>query len=274
MDKKRMCTIVEDLLPSYLDGLTNDTTNEMIEEHIKVCESCSEHKQTLLDNNEQLLTTEKDKSNVFKKTLSRYRYQLLGLMLGVIFTIVAVCGCFAFAIFRLNMQSKIDSHTHEVEEYRKFDDYYGISKLYLFPKASVKTAEDVTIRQYWYDIEGNKVYPNCQIFLECEYTKEAYEQEQKRLMEVSDSDTKLAVIYDETEFPYPAVYAMKGSENCYEYVLFLEEERKMIYVYLQGGIDRRELLFSDDYLPNDYGQYGYSFEEEGYSIYACDSNEY
>lgn len=270
MDKKRMCAIVGDLLPSYLEGLTNETTNEMIQEHIKGCESCSKYKQTLLVTKEQLLNREENESKGFIKMLSRY--QLAGFLLGVILSIVAVGGCFIITVSCLKIQGNIESHTHKEEKYREFDNYYGISKLYLFPKAEIKTNEDVTITQYWYDIAGNKVYPTCQIYLECEYTKEAYEEEKNRLMQVSDRETKLEAIYDESGFPYPAVYAMKGSENCYEYVLFLKEERKMIYVYLQGGVDRRELLFSDKYLPNDYGQNGYNPEEEGYSIYTKDAS--
>ena len=35
MKEKRECKIVQDLLPNYVDGLTNEETNKYIEEHIK-----------------------------------------------------------------------------------------------------------------------------------------------------------------------------------------------------------------------------------------------
>lgn len=268
MDKNRMCSIVEDLLPSYFEGLTNDTTNEMIKEHIKVCDKCKEHKEKILVSNKQLLNNEKEKSNRFKKMLSRYRYQLVGLLLGVILTVVAILGSFAFIIAGLNKDSYTESHTADVEKYREFDEYYGISKLYLFPNASLKKNEEAKIHKYLYNCKGSKVFQTCQIFLECEYSWEAYEKEKKRLTEVADSETKLQAKYTENDFPYPAVYAMKGNESCYEYVLLLEEEKKMIYIYLQGSIDRRELLFSKEYLPLSYGQNGLNFEEIGYNIYS------
>ena len=46
----------------------------------------------------------------------------------------------------------------------------------------------------------------------------------------------------------------------------------MVYVYLQGCVDRRDLLFSESYLPKEYGQNGfdYEMEVEGYSIYPED----
>lgn len=34
------CEVVRDLLPSYVDGLTNDVSNQAVEQHIKICENC------------------------------------------------------------------------------------------------------------------------------------------------------------------------------------------------------------------------------------------
>ena len=34
------CEVIRDLLPSYIDGLTNEVTNQLIEEHLKECEDC------------------------------------------------------------------------------------------------------------------------------------------------------------------------------------------------------------------------------------------
>lgn len=40
MEEKRDCKIVQDLLPNYIENLTNDETNNFIEEHLKVCKEC------------------------------------------------------------------------------------------------------------------------------------------------------------------------------------------------------------------------------------------
>ena len=37
---KKECKIVQDLLPSYVDKLTNEETNQYIEEHLKECKEC------------------------------------------------------------------------------------------------------------------------------------------------------------------------------------------------------------------------------------------
>lgn len=40
MSNRLPCEIVQDLLPSYMDGLTSEVTNAAIEEHIAACDSC------------------------------------------------------------------------------------------------------------------------------------------------------------------------------------------------------------------------------------------
>ena len=32
------CEVVQDLLPSYVDGLTSDVSNQAVEQHLKTCE--------------------------------------------------------------------------------------------------------------------------------------------------------------------------------------------------------------------------------------------
>ena len=40
MSDKLRCEIVQDLLPSYVDGLTSDETNEAVKDHLADCVSC------------------------------------------------------------------------------------------------------------------------------------------------------------------------------------------------------------------------------------------
>ena len=37
---KNECDIVKDLLFSYKDGVLSDTSKELVENHLKTCESC------------------------------------------------------------------------------------------------------------------------------------------------------------------------------------------------------------------------------------------
>lgn len=40
MSRQIDCEIIQDVMPLYLDGLSGDVTNEIIEEHLKGCEKC------------------------------------------------------------------------------------------------------------------------------------------------------------------------------------------------------------------------------------------
>lgn len=46
MKEKRECKIIQDLLPNYIEDLTNEETNHFIEEHLKECDEC----QKMLEN--------------------------------------------------------------------------------------------------------------------------------------------------------------------------------------------------------------------------------
>lgn len=35
------CSIVDDLLPTYIENLTNETTNQYIKKHISICKHCA-----------------------------------------------------------------------------------------------------------------------------------------------------------------------------------------------------------------------------------------
>ena len=41
MKNEKECNIIRDLLPNYIEKLTNNDTNEFIEKHIKNCKECN-----------------------------------------------------------------------------------------------------------------------------------------------------------------------------------------------------------------------------------------
>ena len=41
------CEIIRDLLPSYMDGLTSEESNQAVEEHLKECETCRAYFQAM-----------------------------------------------------------------------------------------------------------------------------------------------------------------------------------------------------------------------------------
>ena len=47
MNKETICAVVRDLLPSYLDELTEGATNRFIEQHLAECEACRAVKKSM-----------------------------------------------------------------------------------------------------------------------------------------------------------------------------------------------------------------------------------
>ena len=73
MEKKKLCNIIKDLLPSYVENLTNGETNNFIESHIANCPECKE----LLENMRKEIevnSPKKEKQNF--KYIKRYSKRL------------------------------------------------------------------------------------------------------------------------------------------------------------------------------------------------------
>ena len=90
MEKKKLCNIIKDLLPSYVENLTNDETNSFIESHIANCPECKE----LLENMQKEIevnSPKKEEKNF--KYIKRYSKRLkifrnILLVIALVFTLI------------------------------------------------------------------------------------------------------------------------------------------------------------------------------------------
>ncbi len=89
MKEKRDCKIVQDLLPSYIDELTNEETNSFIEEHIKECSKCKQ----IFENMKQDLTADKStKDSREVKYIKKYNKKLKALKFAVFLLLIIALG--------------------------------------------------------------------------------------------------------------------------------------------------------------------------------------
>lgn len=70
MEKNAPCSIVEDLLPLYAEGMCSDETGSFVEEHIKECMTCKEKLEYYKENLEQMIRPETEDG---KKTVEEIR---------------------------------------------------------------------------------------------------------------------------------------------------------------------------------------------------------
>lgn len=178
MKEKRECKIVQDLLPNYVDGLTNEETNKYIEEHIKECTECTE----ILANMQKKLNVkigEKDRKTV--KILKKYNNKMLFLkIMFVIFLIIIILFGANVArkyIILKQIANKADE-TINVNNYHKrvyyYDkertsiiDYYGLNDKRKIVRREISDKEtkiETTYgTEFGKDEFGNKQY-NCNIY--------------------------------------------------------------------------------------------------------------
>ena len=45
---KISCHVIQDILPLYVDGIVSEDTKEMVEEHLRECESCRKEAEHML----------------------------------------------------------------------------------------------------------------------------------------------------------------------------------------------------------------------------------
>lgn len=266
------CSIVRDLLPLLSDDLVSEESLELVLEHLDTCNKCRTYMEWLKEEQKEAADMQLSKDNRLKRALKRRRYEMIGMLGGMVFLLVIIfIGLFQPFSGLLGKKDPypVREHYEAAKDYGK-QNYQGIAELSLFPAAD---ALDGRADDFYYDCKGSELYQEYQIYLECSYDKEAYEAEKERLLAVTDDKTGRSVVYSEEEMKFPCVYAMLYDEG-FEYALFAPGN-KIIYIYLQGT-DIRNLYFDRAYLPKDYGQAGYAFEteREAFRIYQTESEEF
>lgn len=93
MNQKQQCKIVQDLLPMYIDELTDEETNKFIEEHIKTCDECREMLEDMQKDLQLEIKEPKKKTNPLKKLKNRYT---ITIVISVIAAILIVIGVIYF----------------------------------------------------------------------------------------------------------------------------------------------------------------------------------
>ncbi len=91
MKHKLPCELIRDLFPSYIDDLTSDVTNVLLEEHVKECEKCREILGMMQETTAGSVKFEEKKEIDFlKKTKKVNRKKIWGSIIGTFVVIVTI----------------------------------------------------------------------------------------------------------------------------------------------------------------------------------------
>lgn len=95
------CEVVQDLFPSYIEGLTSEKTNAVIEEHLTGCEKCSKVLAAMRSSASDIpdiSPEERQEIDFLKKNRKRNRRIIFGSMAGALLLVLAVMALRVFAI--------------------------------------------------------------------------------------------------------------------------------------------------------------------------------
>lgn len=119
MSERKECVIVCDLLPNYIDKLTDNETNNYIEEHLLSCNECKKIFENMKkDLNIPSNINQEEKVNYLKK----YKTKLRNLKLILIFIFIII-----FVILTYSMSRKmiiISNLYNKAEQYKNYKNYH------------------------------------------------------------------------------------------------------------------------------------------------------
>lgn len=162
MSEKKDCKIVQDLLPNYIEKLTNEETNNYIENHLKECNECKivlENMQKGLKSNVQNIN--KREVDYIKKFRNKMKFLKL-ILLTIVLIYIIIIGRRAIIMTELGKKAK--EYETKTNYYCKVCMYelnsiqitecYRLGRNYLSTTWYKKDKTDITITNYKKNNEG------------------------------------------------------------------------------------------------------------------------
>lgn len=152
IENNRYCSMIEDLLPLYVEGLISEDTRKEIDIHLEKCNKCSEMLKAM--KKDEIFDLEKTTQEDFKKETEEKEIKCIKnikrrIILKIIISIIITCIVFLVAINLWNT-------------YRIIQDEDGKWILYNFNTGNIKQGKDYThiimeYTGYKEGLEGNKI---------------------------------------------------------------------------------------------------------------------
>lgn len=160
MKEKRDCKIIQDLLPNYIEKLTNEETNNYIEEHLKECDEC---KKKVKNMQEDLNINGSKRDNREVKYIKKYseKLRISKLIIIIILAIALVVMTYCYFYFRDGYLRLANDIYEEMSEGIYPDTFYATiekisdSEVYGIKEIKIKglNINDINHRgEYYFDV--------------------------------------------------------------------------------------------------------------------------
>lgn len=95
--RETKCTIIQDILPLYIDEVISQDTKEMIEEHLVHCEKCQKEFEAM---RRELFIPAENKAPIFKKINKKWRNKKWKIsIISALATAFILYGVFAYVVY-------------------------------------------------------------------------------------------------------------------------------------------------------------------------------
>ena len=117
------CKIIRDLFPSYIDELTNEETNQYIEEHLENCVEC---KNILNDMKKEIKLQQTSNNEKEVQYIKKYNNKMktLKIILTIIF-LIFIISFMRKAVIIAILNNKANNHINSTNYYVKSSTYFG-----------------------------------------------------------------------------------------------------------------------------------------------------
>ena len=95
--KEIKCTIIQDILPLYVDEVVSQDTKEMVDEHLQQCEKCQKEYDTM---KKELYIPAENKVSIIKKINKKWRKKKVMISIAsILVTAIILLGAFSYAFY-------------------------------------------------------------------------------------------------------------------------------------------------------------------------------
>lgn len=159
MREELRCEVVQDLLPSYVDGLTREVTTQAINDHLASCEDCRQICERMkteeenLPENEQMRAQNKKDIDYLKKIRTHNRLDIIIVAAVLLLMFAAICYR---QIFIIGTETSIDDINYKITSedgtYRlnmQFTDYsLGVGRMEISEKDGIVDITVYSLRKW------------------------------------------------------------------------------------------------------------------------------
>lgn len=165
MKEKKDCKIIQNLLPNYIDNLTDEEINSYIEEHLKECENCN---QVLDDMKKELEVNSKKRDKREVKYMKKFKNKIR--ILKFIIVLILLLILILFGIVTGRKMIIISNLSKKAKEYESSSNYH------------------ITTYYYSEDSNGDRWYTMMEVFRLNDKIK-------TKITEVTDEDITITTAY-------------------------------------------------------------------------------